>query len=381
MKKVTLPCHEALWTALVAIDLNHDYPTKFSDLLKKAKSDFDSSNHSLMPKYFDQSPVIIPDNRAKPSTMQKVYGSVSSIFNSAPVKVGAKIAKNENAKNLIQNSVGLGISKINNKYADILAKKIYDPDYFNHMDTHIIGRPTLDQQIAASRPSGQDHSIPTFYDIFKIWKDIHQAYSYAKETMSFYDLQPDNNGHDPDNCTCKPLKNGLKNPCNTIAKMIINRREGTMAGKAIKLGLYAVPIAGQIGALAFENAMNNSEGSQENHFYNDYSNLNAASHLWNAAQTYGRKLQLHEKKLSQQIWDAAYGIVPGIFVDPIHRGCPKAISIIAALFGEFQEKSSYMNTLVSISSKDGVSVINKKLNNTLGKEEAPVYQRYMLARQ
>lgn len=381
MKKVTLPCHEALWTALVAIDLNNDYPTNFLALLNKAKSDFDSSNRSLMPKHFDQSAITISDNRAKPSTMQKVYGSVSSIFNSAPVRVGAEIAKNKNAQNLIQNSVGLGISKINNKYADILAKKIYDPDFFNHMDTHIIGRPTLDQQIVASRPSGQDYSIPTFYDIFKVWKDIYQAYSYAKATMSFYDLQPNNNEHDPDSCTCKPLKNGLKNPCNTIAKMIINRRESTMAGSALKIALYPVPIVGSMAALAFENAMTNCEGAKEKFFYGDYSNLNAASHLWNAAQTYGRKLHLHEKKLSQQIWDAAYGIIPGIFVDPTHRGCPKAISIIAALFGELQEKSNYLHTLVSISTRDGISVINKKLNHTLGKEEVPVYQRYMLARQ
>ena len=115
MKKVTLPCHEALWTALVAIDLNNDYPTNFLALLNKAQSDFDSSNRSLMPKHFDQSAITISDNRAKPSTMQKVYGSVSSIFNSAPVRVGTEIAKNKNAQNLIQNSVGLGISKINNK--------------------------------------------------------------------------------------------------------------------------------------------------------------------------------------------------------------------------------------------------------------------------
>ncbi len=381
MKKVILPRHEALWTALVAIDLNPEYPTSFLALLNKAKSDFENSNHNLMPKYFDQSKTMVADHKIKPSPIQKAYGSVTSAFNSTPVRIGAEIIKNKNAQNLIQNSLGLGISRIHGKYADILVNKLYNPDFFNHVDQYIISRPTLDQQIAASRPSGQDYSIPTFYDIFKIWKDIYQAYSYAKGTMSFYDLQPNNNEHDPDSCTCKPLKNGLKSPCNTIAKMIINRREGAMAESALKIALYPVPIVGSIAALAFENAIKNCDKPGEKYFYDDYSNLNAASHLWNAAQTYGRKLRINEKKLSQQIWDAAYGIIPGIFVDPVHRGCPKAISIIAALFGEFQEKSNYLHTLVSISTREGIPVINKNLNKVLGKAEVPTYQRYMLARQ
>lgn len=378
--KTTLPKHEALWTALVAIDLNSHYPGKYLDLLKQAREDFDKADRWLMPKYYDESAAVTLKNSAQQSPIQEATRVISSVASSAPIKIAAEIVSNQNAQNLIKNGIGLGISKIHHSYAAIIAHKIYNPDYFNNIRNYVVGLPTINEQIASSRPSGHDYSIPTLVDVFKIWKDIYHAYSFAKNDMIFYDLQSDNSRPDPDACTCRPLKNGLISPCQTIAKMIINRIESTMAGSALKIALYPIPIVGQIASLAFEKAMTD-DVSKEKYFYDDYSNSNAASHLWNAAQTYGRKLHINEKKLSEQIWDAMYGVVPGIFVDPIHRGCPRAISIIAALFGEFQEKSNYLNTLVSISTRDGLKVINEKLNQVLGKEEeVPSYRRYMLAR-
>ena len=43
MKKVTLPCHEALWTALVAIDLSNQRAKSFSELLSDSRKEFKST--------------------------------------------------------------------------------------------------------------------------------------------------------------------------------------------------------------------------------------------------------------------------------------------------------------------------------------------------
>lgn len=82
-----------------------------------------------------------------------------------------------------------------------------------------------------------------------------------------------------------------------------------------------------------------------------------AAYLHQAAQTYGTHAPVDE--YANEL--ALLGIIPGIAVDT-PRGCPKAISIIATLHGEFKRKSNYLKTLCTISSLDGASIVKGKLS-------------------
>lgn len=289
MKKVTLPCHDALWTALVDIELSDNNYKSFNELLKDA-------------------------NRGALSA-QKLYVTFRESVKSA--------------------------------------------------STALLKMGALTSSAAA------------FMQIFKVWLDIGQAAFLAHNTMPFYHLQPDRGSPDPDRCTCPP-KLGQPEPCQTIANILIERREGSMAEKAVSIGALSIPVISDVARLATYNlatSKNRSLTPGERFFYDARTYEQAASHLYKAAQTYGRKLRENEKLKSQQIWDTARGIIPGIFV--AEGGCPKAISIIAALFNEFHDKSPYLRTLCAISAKDGASIIKQQINDALDVANDFDHRQYM----
>ena len=82
-----------------------------------------------------------------------------------------------------------------------------------------------------------------------------------------------------------------------------------------------------------------------------------AHHLWKAAQSFGKYTGPKEYDAE----NALLGIIPGITVHPQGRGCPKAISTIAALFREFHAGSNYLQTLSAISATDGAYIIENRI--------------------
>ena len=186
-----------------------------------------------------------------------------------------------------------------------------------------------------------------------------QAFYKANSALSLYDLLPIH-GSDPNACTCQRRSGIGEPPCTLIAKHLIEKAEKGMGSFAIGFFAGKTPVVGPVVKEALNTAMtiaeryaNDQHADQEKAFLENKRQL--AVHLWNAAQCYGS----YDRKEAEKIVIGRVG-KPGITVSS--RGCPKAIAVIAKLFGELSKNSNYLRTLSAISAvSDGVSVIEMKL--------------------
>jgi hypothetical protein len=168
-------------------------------------------------------------------------------------------------------------------------------------------------------------------------------------------LLPESGEHDPDQCTCVTSIPGLDQPCLAIAKVIFKQRRGN-----IKWSLLNIPTSGYADMVPRKIVDGvrwlATDDTKMKLFLADKSKV--AFHLWQAAQTFGKSQQIQEDKSYNATYTSRW-IIPGIAVTK--RGCPKAISIIAALFGEFREQSNYLQTMAAITTYDGHLIIRKNL--------------------
>lgn len=174
-------------------------------------------------------------------------------------------------------------------------------------------------------------------------------------------LVPEKGEFDPDQCTC-PTVRGIRNPCQEIAQKIIKNRKSALRKSVLAFMTLGESNMARPFYKGFKsaNALAGGETVAEI-FLNDKSLV--ASHLWNAAQTFGKSSK-EPPKIKAHYYNeyeayTSQGIIPGI---SIHKyGCPKAISVIAALFGEYHEKTKYLKTIAAISAYNGPFVIEKEL--------------------
>lgn len=188
---------------------------------------------------------------------------------------------------------------------------------------------------------------------------LPQAFYKANSALSLYDLLPIH-GTDPNACTCQRRSGNGDPPCTLIAKHLIEQAEKGMSSFATGFFASKTPVVGAVVTEALNTGLTvagqyytEARTDHEKAFLK--SKRQQAVHLWSAAQCYGS----YDRQEAEKIVIGRVG-KPGITVSD--RGCPKAIAIIAALFGELSENSNYLRTLSAISAvNDGVSVIEMKL--------------------
>lgn len=186
-----------------------------------------------------------------------------------------------------------------------------------------------------------------------------QAFYKANSALPLYDLLP-THGSDPNACTCQRRSGYGDPPCTLIAKHLIEQAEKGMSVFATGFFSGKAPVVGAVVTQALNTAVTIADRySTDQHTDQEKAFLKnkrqQAVHLWNAAQCSG----CYDQKEAEKIVIGRVG-KPGITVSS--RGCPKAIAVIAALFGELSENSNYMRTLSAISAvSDGVSVIEMRL--------------------
>jgi len=174
-------------------------------------------------------------------------------------------------------------------------------------------------------------------------------------------LVPEKGEFDPDQCTC-PTVSEIRNPCQEIAKKIIKNRKSALRKSVLSFMTLGESNMARPFRQAFKSANALAGGETVAEIFLNNKSL-IASHLWNAAQTFGKSSK-EPPKIKAHYYNEyeAYtsrGIIPGI---SIHKyGCPKAISVIAALFGEYHEKTKYLKTIAAISAYNGPFVIEKEL--------------------
>ena len=186
-----------------------------------------------------------------------------------------------------------------------------------------------------------------------------QAFYKANSALPLYDLLP-THGIDPNACTCQRRSGDGEPPCTLIAKHLIKQAEKGMSSFATDFFVGKTPVVGSV----VKGTLNTTLATAEQYYASQHTDQEKAFlknkrqqavHLWSAAQCYGS----YDRKKTEKIVIGRVG-KPGITVSS--RGCPKAIAVIAALFGEFSENSNYLRTLSAIAAvSDGVSVIEMKL--------------------
>jgi hypothetical protein len=319
MKKVTLPCHEALWTALVAVDLSNQRAKSFSELLSDSRKEFKSTRKHSSPQNSSRLPFSHEERTTSfaPFTNQVRY--------SKPVMLTYQ------GVNAIQN-IYEGATEATTAIAAIA-------------QLGLVGAAcnTLENAVTAigHNPIGQIKTV-----LYGLAKTTY----YAQKAMTFYDLTPANGEFDPDYCTCSP-KIGLIDPCQQIAKTILKMKEGNVVGSAMNvatLGLKSL-------AHPLYKLLAPKPSAPSERFLSNKKDM--AHHLWKAAQSFGKYTGPKEYDAE----NALLGIIPGITVHPQGRGCPKAISTIAALFREFHAGSNYLQTLSAISATDGAYIIENRI--------------------
>ncbi len=174
-------------------------------------------------------------------------------------------------------------------------------------------------------------------------------------------LVPEKGEFDPDQCTC-PTVSEIRNPCQEIAKKIIKNRKSALRKSVLSFMTLGESNMARPFRQAFKSANALAGGETVAEIFLNNKSL-IASHLWNAAQTFGKSSK-EPPKIKAHYYNeyeayTSQGIIPGI---SIHKyGCPKAISVIAALFGEYHEKTKYLKTIAAISAYNGPFVIEKEL--------------------
>ena len=152
-------------------------------------------------------------------------------------------------------------------------------------------------------------------------------------------LVPEKGEFDPDQCTC-PTVSEIRNPCQEIAKKIIKNRKSALRKSVLSFMTLGESNMARPFRQAFKSANALAGGETVAEIFLNNKSL-IASHLWNAAQTFGKSSK-EPPKIKAHYYNeyeayTSQGIIPGI---SIHKyGCPKAISVIAALFGEYHEKT------------------------------------------
>lgn len=329
MKRTTLPTHEALWSALVAIDLGNDQPKSFSTLLSDARQELKVAPRHSSPQVKSQYPF---------RHANTVSGSTQQIVNG--LRYGSEGPLHEELKMMDQASKTLGVLReIKTKTEDAISA-INAIAHFG-LAGAACHRLNAFAKGVASNPFGT---------AINAWIGILTAGFQAQKAMTFYDLASDHGEFDPDYCTCAP-KMGVLDPCQRIANELIKRHESGVVKTAVSVASLGIstlfnPIYKQLKP---------APASLADRYFSNTGEM--AYHLWKAAQSFGKVVPPKEYDAE----NALLGIIPGIEVHPQGRGCPKAIATIAALFREFHKGSNYVQTLAVISANDGHSVIKQRI--------------------
>lgn len=329
MKRITLPTHEALWSALVAIDLGNDQPKSFSTLLSDARKQLKVTPIHSSPQIKAQ----YPFRHANTAS-----GSTQRIINE--LRYQSEGLLHEELKTIDHASKALGVLReVKTKTEDTI-NAINAIAHFG-LAGAACHRLNAFANGIASNPFGT---------AINAWVGMITAGFQAQKAMTFYDLASDHGEFDPDYCTCAP-KMGVLDPCQRIANELIKRHEKGVVKTAVNVATLGIstlfnPIYKQLKP---------APATLADRYFSNTAEM--ASHLWKAAQSFGKAVPPKEYDAE----NALLGIIPGIEVHPQGRGCPKAIATIAALFREFHKGSNYVQTLAAISANDGRSVIKQRI--------------------
>lgn len=187
--------------------------------------------------------------------------------------------------------------------------------------------------------------------------DFVSTFKNLNEIECFFHLLPEPGELDPDQCTCATTR-GLEQPCQKIANHIVkmkNRGVITPALGVVTGGHSSLAFILHRGYESFKILSKGGETESEL-FLKDKSLV--AEHLRNAAQTYGST----PKPAAAPKARAHYFTQQDIPEINIRKyGCPKAISVIACLFGEYHRDTQYVKTIATIIGCDGATIIKQQL--------------------
>jgi len=178
---------------------------------------------------------------------------------------------------------------------------------------------------------------------------------FPKPVHNFTSLKTPNHGPDPDRCICKEAS------CQTLADVI---REQSKAFGAETTNLMIQTKYKRFLTHPSSNLVNITTPYEYVHMKRALTNDLIAKNLWEAAQTYGRITKLSGDEFDQYYQQLLLTNTMMPTVEVTHKGCPKAISTIAAILGDLNDGSNYIRTLAAISTIEGIKIISKMITSS-----------------